>query len=94
MNDSRQQQESTAPRDLHTVEQFAGRFPAWSPASLRHLLLNAKPRTNSKGQIIGGNGLSSAIYRDRRRVLISESGFFRWLAEKQKKATSDAKAAA
>jgi hypothetical protein len=73
----------TAPRDLLTIEQFAERFPAWTQASLRNLILNADDRLSSRGPI-PGNGLSPAIFRDRRRVLISEGRFFTWLALQQR----------
>ena len=66
--------DDTAPRDLRTVKQFSKLFPDWSEASLRCLIISAPD-----------NGLAAAIYRDRRRVLISESGFFQWIAAQQKR---------
>lgn len=74
------------PRDLFTVEQFAARRPAWTPAALRNLILNAQDRLNSRGEPIHGNGLAEAggIVRLGRRVLICEAAFFRWIAEQQR----------
>ena len=78
----------SAPRDLFTVEQFSKRYPAWSQASLRNLILNSQDRLNSRGKRIPGNGLAEAgaIVRVGRRVLIDEQAFFRWIAEQQTKA--------
>lgn len=76
----------SAPRDLFSVEQFSERRPAWTPASLRNLILNAADRVNSRGERIPGNGLAEAgaIVRIGRRVLIDEQSFFRWIASQQK----------
>ncbi len=73
------------PRDLTTVEGFAEKYPAWSQASLRSLLLNAQDRHSSRGPV-AGNGLlqAGAVLRLGRRVLISESRFFAWVSEQQK----------
>src|SRR4051812_16597138 len=74
--------DSTAPRDLFTVEQFAERRPAWTQQALRALILNAADRLNSRGEVIHGNGLAEAgaIFRIGRLVLISEDIFFCWVA--------------
>jgi hypothetical protein len=79
--------ETDAPRALFTVAQFAERYPAWTQAALRNLILNAAERLNSRGERVGGNGLAEvgAIVRDRSRVLIDEAAFFRWLAEQQRR---------
>jgi hypothetical protein len=76
------------PRDLFTVQQFAERRPAWSPAALRSLILNADDRFSTSGKRIAGNGLAEAgaIVRVGRRVLIDEAAFFRWIAEQQRAA--------
>lgn len=73
----------SAPRDLHTVAQFAQKFPAFTQAALRSYLLNAEDRVNSRGEIIPGNGLkeAGAIIRVSRRVLLSEGRFFLWIAQ-------------
>lgn len=73
-------------RDMATVRQFAQRFPAWTEAALRNLILNAEPRLNSRGERIPGNGLSEsgAIVRVGRRVLIDVRAFFGpWIAQQQ-----------
>jgi hypothetical protein len=75
----------SAPRDLRTVEQFAELYPAWTQASLRSLILNAEERYDSRGRLVAGNGLAHAIFRDRRRVLISEGRFFAWIADQQRR---------
>lgn len=74
------------PRDLRTVKQFADTYPAWTEAALRALILNAAPRQNSRGDPVAGNGLAEAgaIVRVGRRVLISESRFFSWVAAQQR----------
>lgn len=75
----------SAPRDLFTISQYSARRPAWTPASLRNLILNSADRVSSRGRI-PGNGLAEAgaIVRVGRRVLIDEQAFFRWIAEQQK----------
>lgn len=80
-----QQPEQAAPADLLTVNQFSEKFPAWSPASLRNLVLNAEDRLNSRNEKIHGNGLAQAgaIYRVGSRVLLSPSKFFYWVAQLQ-----------
>lgn len=87
--------ETAAPRQLHTVLQFAERYPAFSPASLRDLIFKSSDRTNSRGDRIPGNGLeqSGAIVRLGRRVLLDEQAFFRWIAEQQKQRRQHAQAA-
>ena len=77
------------PRDLFTVEGFSEKYPALgSPQALRALILNAEDRVNSRAQKIPGNGLAEAgaIVRVGRKVLLSESRYFRWIAEQQKRA--------
>lgn len=75
----------SAPR-LHTIRQFAERFPAWSAASLRALIYAAQDRTASGGRVIRSNGLeaSGAVVRLSSRVLLDETKFFQWLAEQQR----------
>lgn len=72
-------------RELLTVRQFAQRFPAWTEAALRNLILNAEDRQSSRGRI-PGNGLieSGAVVRVGRRVLIDVRAFFGpWIAQQQ-----------
>ena len=54
-----EQAEVISPR-LHTVAQFAERFPAWSQPALRALILCAQDRFTSGGDRISGNGLAEA----------------------------------
>lgn len=51
-------------------------------SSLRHLIFNAKPRKNSKGEIIPSNGLqeSGAIIRLGKTILIDLDKFDAWVA--------------
>ena len=78
----------SVPRDLFSVAQFSEKFPAFSQASIRSLILNSADRRNSRGERIPGNGLTEAgaIVRVGRRVLIDEAAFFRWVAEQQRRA--------
>ena len=46
---------------------------------LRHAIFNAKDRTGSAGTKIPGNGLSSAIVRIGRRILIDLDAFDAWI---------------
>lgn len=71
---------------LFTVSQFSERHPAFSMPAVRNYILNARDRTNSRGQRIAGNGLfeSGAVIRIGRRVLIDEQAFFAWIAAQQK----------
>ncbi|MDR3386220.1 MAG: DNA-binding protein [Rudaea sp.] len=52
------------------VEQFASKYPAFTPSSLRWLLFN---RAN--------NGLDAAVIQLGRRVLIDEAAFVAWLRD-------------
>ena len=70
---------------LITIRKLAntpGYAQAFSESSLRHLVFDAKPRTNSKGQIIPGNGLleAGAIVRVGRKILVDLDAFDAWLA--------------
>jgi len=87
IGDRQVKQTEATPRDLFTVEQFAERRPAWTPAALRNLILNAQDRLNSRGETIHGNGLveAGAILRLGRKVLIDEAAFFRWIATQQQR---------
>jgi hypothetical protein len=51
-----------------TVKQMAQRHPAFSESSLRYHIFHEKQ-----------NGLSSAIRRVGRKILIREDGFLAWL---------------
>lgn len=73
-------EQSNKPRTLLTVPGFSQKHPAFSPASLRALIDKARTRMSSNGPI-PGNGLSGAIVRVGRRVLLDEGAFFQWLAE-------------
>jgi hypothetical protein len=70
---------------LLTVPQFAEKNRAWTQAALRALILNAEDRINSRGERIVGNGLSQAIVRLGRKVMIDEQAFFAWVAEQQER---------
>jgi len=73
-------QETTLRRTLLTVRQFAERNPAFSQGALRSLIFLSQPRRTSKGDV-QGNGLSVALVRVGRKVLIDEVLFFEWLDE-------------
>jgi len=64
-----------------TVRQFSEKHPAFPQGCLRSLIFHASPRHSSQGQI-DGNGLSVALTRIGRKVLINEARFFEWV-EKQ-----------
>ncbi len=53
-----------------TVPQFAKKYPAFSPASLRWMLFNRAT-----------NGLDAAVVQLGRRVLIDEAAFVAWLRD-------------
>lgn len=72
-------------RTLLTVPQFAEKTKAWTQAALRALILNAEDRINSRGERIAGNGLSPAIVRVGRKVMLDEQAFFAWIVEQQKR---------
>ena len=71
-------------RILFPVPQFAEKNRAWTQAALRALILNAEDRVNSRDERIAGNGLSPAIVRVGRKVLIDEKAFLAWIVEQQK----------
>ena len=70
-------------RNLLTVKQFAGKYPAFSQSSLRNLIFLAANRKTSIGTI-KGNGLDIALIRLGRKLLIDEARFFAWIDEQQK----------
>ena len=72
-------------KSLLTVNQLAEKHPAFSKASIRNMIFNATPRQSSRGTI-PGNGLSKAIIRLGRKILIDEEKFFLWLDEQNKEA--------
>jgi len=55
---------------FYTVEQFAQKYPAFTPPSLRWLLFNRAM-----------NGLDKAVVQLGRRVLIDEAAFVAWLRQ-------------
>ena len=73
---------SAQPRTLHTVRQFADKFPPFPQGSLRNLIFLAETRKTSKGTI-NGNGLDVALVRIGRKLLIDEARFFQWVDEQQ-----------
>lgn len=58
--------------NLLTVKQFAQKHPAFSEASLRYHIFNEET-----------NGLSAAIIRIGRKILIKEDAFFNWIEAQQ-----------
>ena len=69
-------------RTLMTVGQFADKHQAFPQGSLRNLIFLAESRKTSKG-IIQGNGLSIALVRIGRKLLIDEAKFFQWIDKQQ-----------
>lgn len=65
--------------NLLTVRQLAERYQAWTTSSIRSLVLNAGDRLNSRGEKVAGNGLSPAIIRVGRKVLIDEDRWLDWI---------------
>jgi len=58
---------------LLTVSQFASEHPAFSQASLRHLIFDAHT-----------NGFAKVIRRiGKRKILLEEKSFFKWIEEQQ-----------
>lgn len=60
--------------NLLTVKQFAAKHAAFSEASLRYHIFNEK-----------NNGLSCALIRVGRKILIKENEFFEWIESLQVK---------
>jgi hypothetical protein len=79
-----QLEQSNKPRPLFTLPSFSKKHSAWSQPALRGLIDKARTRMSSRGPI-PGNGLSKAIVRVGRRVLLDEEAFFLWLAEQNQK---------
>lgn len=70
---------------LATIPKLAERpeyRDAFTVPSLRHLVFEAMPRVDSRGDTIPGNGLAEAgaIVRIGRKVLIDMDAFDAWLA--------------
>lgn len=65
-----------------TVGQLARlpQYPWLTESSVRHMIYDDHPRVNSKGEKTGGNGISVAILRIGRRVLIDVKAFDTWLS--------------
>ncbi len=72
----------TVTRTLLTVRQFSEKHPAFSQAALRNQIFHAASRKTSKGKM-PGNGLSIALVRVGRKVLIDEARFFEWIDQQQ-----------
>lgn len=70
-------------RVLATVRQFSEKHPAFSQGSLRNLIHLSSERYSSTGKILG-NGLSMALVRVGRKLLIDEAKFFQWIEQQQK----------
>jgi len=68
---------------LYTVEEIASAFPhaRLTPAAVRALVFRADDRTNSRGELLPGNGLgrAGAIVRIGRKVLIDLDRFAAFL---------------
>ncbi len=64
-------------RTLLSVQQFSDKHRAWTVAALRNVIFNAEPRTTARAKI-AGNGLSVALVRIGRRLLIDEARFLAW----------------
>ena len=66
---------------LATVNQVPGisGYEWLTVSALRHLIFQAEDRFCSTGQVIKGNGLSRAIIRVGRKVLIDLDEFDRWI---------------
>lgn len=69
-------------RQIAQTERYASVF---TESSLRALLLAARPRLNSSGQSVPGNGLyeSGAIIRIGRRIFVDPVAFDDWVASKR-----------
>ena len=65
---------------LFTVQQFSEKYPAFSQSSLRNLIFLSKARISTQG-VIPGNGFGMAIIRVRRKILINEHNFFKWITD-------------
>lgn len=70
---------------LLTVRQFSEKHPAFTQGSIRQLIFASKPRKTSRGNL-PGNGLSVALVRIGRKVLLNEQRFFEWLDSQQQSA--------
>jgi len=76
---------------LATVEQIVecGEYPWLTQGALRHLIFAAKPRINSRGDEIPGNGLYTAIIRLGGKLLIDLDRFDLWLEAHRNAAECD-----
>lgn len=75
--------QTTPAPTLLTVRQFSEKHAAFSQGALRNLIFHADDRQCSTGAI-AGNGLSVALVRIGRKVLIDEARFFAWIDQQQK----------
>ena len=69
-------------RNLLTVRQFSDKYPAFSQGAIRNLIFLAENRKSSKG-VIKSNGLTIALVRIGRKLLIDEAKFFQWIDQQQ-----------
>jgi hypothetical protein len=74
-------EEIRAPALHLTTKQMAAnpKYPWLTEQGLRHLIFQSRPRLRASGEIIPGNGLSVAIVKVGRRVLIDIAAFDKWL---------------
>lgn len=68
----------TQPRTLLTVRQFSEAHAAFSQGAIRNLIFLSEPRKTSLGNL-PGNGLSIALVRIGRKILLDEAKFFEWI---------------
>ena len=62
-----------------TIEQAAQLRPAFTPAALRDIRFKSADRLNSRGEVIKGNGSSSAWITIGRKVLLDLEAFDTWI---------------
>lgn len=74
---------ATALPRLATIDETAAAFPhaRLTPAAIRALIFRADDRTNSRGDILPGNGLgkTGAVIRVGRKVLLDLDRFAGWI---------------
>ena len=85
MNPMQHPERKSSVRNIATVKQFCEKWPAWSPAAVRSLILHAYGHKARNGKLYPPNGLgdSGALIRLGRRVLIDEEKWFAWIDSQQ-----------
>ena len=71
---------------LYTVLQFCEQNPAFTVGGIRHLIFFSRPRKNSRGETVPGNGFADAFPKIGNRVYVDGPKFFEIVDQQNQRA--------